>query len=177
MGRSTADADAGGAGVVVTTEAAGAISSGAAATSAAAAATSSVARASWAGVSTPRSSLTPERNWSAREAAAKPGTELLVPLAKRARTAMKLTVRARRPLRWQARRTAPTPPDEAASASFVRQEVVSSELSYAADSSIAVFLVFPCRERLVPTLRARIVHFTPLRAVRVVMARRVLCGS
>jgi hypothetical protein len=53
---------------------------------------------------------------------------------------------ARTPLlRQQARRTAPTPPDEAI-ASFVRQESVSSEVSYAAESSIAVFLVFPDRD-------------------------------
>ena len=38
----------------------------------------------------------------------------------------------------RARRTAPTPPDEATEASFVRAVGVSFELSYAAESSIAV---------------------------------------
>jgi len=128
----------------VTTEAAGTASSGAAARSLLPAATSSAARVSEAGGSAPRSSWRPERSWSVKGVAATPGTELLVPLAKRPTTAIRTSARTR-VLRLRARRTAPTPPDEA-SASFVRQEVVSSELSYAAESSIAVFLVFPDRD-------------------------------
>jgi hypothetical protein len=47
--------------------------------------------------------------------AAKPGTELPAPLAKRPRTATKLRARTR-PLGPRRRRTAPTPPDEATGA-------------------------------------------------------------
>jgi hypothetical protein len=144
MGRSKVCAEVGGAAGEVTTDAAGTASIGAAARSPLAAAASSAARASCAGGSDPRSSWRPESNCSAKGVAATPGTELLAPLAKRPVTPMRTSARTRL-LRLRARRTAPTPPDEA-SASFVRQEVVSSELSYAAESSIAVFLVFPDRD-------------------------------
>jgi hypothetical protein len=50
---------------------------------------------------------------------------------------MKLRARAR-PLRRRVRRTAPTPPDEATGASFVKRVGLSFDLSYAADLSMAV---------------------------------------
>ena len=91
-----------------------------------------------------------QRSWAAEGAGEVPAPSCRAPPAKRPRTAMKLSARAR-PLKLRARRTAPTPPDEATAASFVRQVRVSSELRCAAESSIAVFLVFPGRdERLLP---------------------------
>src|SRR5439155_9101926 len=69
------------------------------------------ASSAWPGP--PRSSRTGERSW-APLSAAKRGAELPAPLTKRPRTATKVSAFVRRPgLRLPARRTAPTPPDEA----------------------------------------------------------------
>jgi hypothetical protein len=107
-GRAVVGAATGGAATVVGTDSTAAAAPSAARPAASAGAATSVADPPARSRRTAESSPEP--------GAAKLGMELPAPLAKSARTATKLIARPR-PVRWRrARRTAPTPPDDAAEA-------------------------------------------------------------